>query len=68
MPLFDTKCTSCENEEEQLLKIDEDARPCSVCGEPTEKLITGVKVFEFKGEGTYDKGVTTHGEGKEENP
>lgn len=68
MPLYELKCVQCSYTEDQLLKIDDDPRPCSECGGEMERLITGVNVFEFKGDGTHDKGITTHGEGKEENP
>ena len=68
MPLYDTECQECGFIQEQLLKIEDEPWPCPECGGDMETLITGVEVFEFKGDGTYDKGITTHGEGKEENP
>ncbi len=62
MPLYEVRCTECGNVEEQIFSYYEDPFPCEKCGSIMEIVITGTRTFEFKGEGTHDKGVTRHGE------
>lgn len=63
MPLYQYTCRECENTVDILHKIDyKEEIKCKGCGHsPMRKDITGVRQFEFKGEGTYTKGKTSHG-------
>lgn len=63
MILYDYKCAQCAQELELFAKMDDNAnKDCPSCNAPSmEKQITGTKYFDFKGEGTYDKGWKSHG-------
>jgi putative FmdB family regulatory protein len=54
MPIYDYKCSTCDNRVQLVRKITDDScPPCKVCGsEDTEKLISP-SAFVLKGSGWY---------------
>ena len=66
MPLYDYQCPTCGTKREELHSINE--KPTVKCGLGCkgycEKLVIGPRQFEFKGEGTYNVGKTSHGPAK----
>lgn len=54
MPTYEYRCTGCHHEFEKFQKMsDEPGAPCPVCGEPSERLLSGGAGFIFKGSGFY---------------
>jgi putative FmdB family regulatory protein len=47
-PIFDFKCTECENVFEKFISCSEGAPKCSDCGAKTEKQVSGCS-FAVKG-------------------
>lgn len=54
MPLYDTRCQVCKNEEQVVKKISEDFPPCTSCGGATEVVIKKVN-FILTGSGWSSK-------------
>lgn len=61
--MIDYRCDSCETTQELLVERDStDPINCSSCTDkPMRRLAGACRQFEFKGDGTYDKGKTSHG-------
>ena len=57
--MYDYWCEKCEETTEHLIPTNHElAKVCETCKRPLLKVVGGGGVFEFKGEGTYDKGRT----------
>lgn len=53
MPIYEYRCTTCNNEFEALQKIsDEPVKTCPACGGEVKKLISH-SAFHLKGSGWY---------------
>lgn len=53
MPIYEFKCTECENVEEHLMRLsDPPPAACGKCGSPMSKLISQTS-FALKGSGWY---------------
>lgn len=62
MPMFDYQCTECAHKAETIAKADDKHLECPKCGKCSfEQLLSATHFFNFKGDGTYDKGFTLRG-------
>lgn len=62
MPLYDCQCSDCDNEEEQLLKREDEPTNCEVCGgKMVRKKIQGSTSFTLLGTGWAFDGYSKRG-------
>lgn len=61
--LFDYKCLKCNKIEERFVTTyNNSLQECSICKlSIMEKQFSAPGTFNFKGEGTYSKGLVKHG-------
>lgn len=60
MPIYQFKCTSCEHEQEHLLKTGQVIDVCPSCGKNTyQKQLTAPGLLNFSGSGFYQTDFKT---------
>ena len=53
MPIYEYRCSSCDQQFEKLIKIDAPSPPCSQCGSEDVKKLVSASSFVLKGSGWY---------------
>lgn len=63
--MIDYSCDSCETTQELLMDRDSKAAiHCDKCLGELRRISSACRQFNFKGEGTYDRGKTSHGKSR----
>ena len=60
MPLYEFRCTYCDNLFERIQPYHGDWPPCPVCGSETMRIMSSSSV-KFKGSGFHSTDYTKHG-------
>lgn len=60
MPLYEFRCSSCDNLFEELKAHDDDLPVCPVCYGDVERIMSA-PVFRFKGHGFHATDYNRHG-------
>lgn len=60
MPIFDYKCSKCNNIEEHFVKHFDTLVICSYCDLDMDKLLSSKISFNLKGTGFYKPGFNSH--------